>query len=272
MRANAISCPLRRNELASRMALAPRSTRLPSIAPSDLLACVVRRGGYAATADERGVTAGAVRTRLRGRESRLGVRAGPGAEAGGAARHPPGAWRPSPPKCAGRIRCRGAPGRNCRGGADLALSPGALAAQVRDAQILAALARLADSTWSLNWRIWALAARARIGAPATVHSLYALAVGDALVGEGVLVGHRALLAQSLRTGRLVARVGPVLPLTARLRLLRLSPCRADRGRLRSPTGLWPRRAGRGAGKGMVQPPRLERGTPRSTIWCSNQLS
>ena len=24
--------------------------------------------------------------------------------------------------------------------------------------------------------------------------------------------------------------------------------------------------------GVVQPPRLERGTPRSTIWCSNQLS
>ena len=23
---------------------------------------------------------------------------------------------------------------------------------------------------------------------------------------------------------------------------------------------------------MVPPPRLERGTPRSTIWCSNQLS
>lgn len=347
------------------MPLAPPPPRLPSIAALDLLACVVRRGGYAAAAAERGVTAGAVRARLRGLESRLGMtlfRAHPcgvvpteaaqalaqGLEAPLATLRGLGAHPPFDALAGFDAAVRR--GGFAAAGADLGLSPGALAAQVRaverwqdralfrrgprgvaplpearalqaviapalaqvagalsglseatvriaalpavaqlwlaprlpalraafpgvalsitaierppsgktaphdlalflldkggtllaedalvpvcapalaasvrDGAALAALPRLADSTWSDDWRIWARAAGTRVGAPATVHSLYALAVGDALAGEGVLIGHCALLAAHLRAGRLVAPVGPVLPLPAGLRLLRPRP-------------------------------------------------
>lgn len=360
------------------MALAPRPSRLPSIAALDLLACVVRRGGYAAAALDKGVTAGAVRARLRGLETRLGValfrahaRGVVPTEAAlalaqgletplvtlrGLGAHPPLDALPgfdaavrrggfaaagadlglSPGALAAQVRAverwqdralfrrgpRGVtplpeaqalqaaiapalarlaralegvagstvriaalpavaqlwlaprlpalraafpgvslsitamehppPGKTApqdlalflldRGGTLLArdalvpVCAPTLAAQVRDVADLATLPRLADSTWADDWRIWARAAGTRVGAPATMHSLYALAVGDALAGEGVLIGHRALLAAHLRAGRLVAPVGPVLPLPAGLRLLRQRPLR--RGSLAARVAEW----------------------------------
>ncbi len=48
--------------------------------------------------------------------------------------------------------------------------------------------------------------------------------------------------------------------------------KASRRALKASPPLSAARAGSARHAGMVQPPRLERGTPRSTIWCSNQLS
>ncbi len=377
------------------MPLAPPPPRLPSIAALDLLACVVRRGGYAAAAAERGVTAGAVRARLRGLETRLGValfRAhargvvpteaaqalaqgleAPLAALRGLGDHPPfdalagfdaavrrGGFAVaaadlglSPGALAAQVRAverwqdRALFRRGPRGVAPLpearalqaviapalaqvagALSglseatvriaalpavaqlwlaprlpalraafPGvalsitamerppsgktapqdlalfllerggtllaadalvpvcapALAARVRDAASLAALPRLADSTWSDDWRLWARAAGTRVGAPATVHSLYALAVGDALAGEGVLIGHCALLAPHLQAGRLVAPVGPPVSLLAGLRLLRLRPL--PRGSRAAQVADWLVRSSTEEGDGTASPAR-----------------
>ncbi len=82
---------------------------------------------------------------------------------------------------------------------------------------------LSDSTWDRDWAIW-LAAQGlneTVTPHGPVYSLYALAVEEALNGAGVLMGHGALLAPLLRTGRLVAPFEQHVTLTSSLRLWRL---------------------------------------------------
>ncbi len=100
----------------------------------------------------------------------------------------------------------------------------ALAPRLTRAADLSALPRLTDSTWDGDWRLWAQGAQVPgPGAAANVHSLYGLAVGEAVAGEGVLIGHLALLGRHLQAGLLVAPIGPAVPLAAGLRLLRQRP-------------------------------------------------
>src|SRR5690606_40278051 len=88
-----------------------------------------------------------------------------------------------------------------------------LAARLHTPADLAALPCLGDSAWSGDWRAWAAVAMPGRPAPRGVeHSLYALAVAEALAGAGVLIGHTALLAGPLAAGTLVAPLGPAVPL------------------------------------------------------------
>ncbi|MCW1933857.1 LysR family transcriptional regulator [Pararhodobacter zhoushanensis] len=89
---------------------------------------------------------------------------------------------------------------------------------------LAGLPCLSDSAWAGDWRLWAAAAMPGRPVPRGVeHSLYALAVDEAIAGAGVLMGHKALLDRHLAAGRLVAPVGPEVPVARGLRLTRLRP-------------------------------------------------
>lgn len=99
-----------------------------------------------------------------------------------------------------------------------------LAAQVLAAPALAALPCLSDSAWAEDWRHWMQAARPGQTVPRGVeHSLYALALDEALAGAGVLIGHTALLGRALANGTLVAPLGPRLPLARGLRMQPLRP-------------------------------------------------
>lgn len=85
---------------------------------------------------------------------------------------------------------------------------------------------LADSAWAQDWRSWAAVAMPGQPPPRGVeHSLYALAVAEAVAGAGVLIGHRALVADALASGALVAPIGPEVPAPRGLRLTRLRPLR-----------------------------------------------
>lgn len=100
----------------------------------------------------------------------------------------------------------------------------ALAAQVRAAPALAALPCLGDSAWPDDWRQWMQARRPGQTVPRGVeHSLYALAVDEALAGAGVLIGHQALVGRALAHGRLVAPLGAGVPLARGLRMQALRP-------------------------------------------------
>ncbi len=74
--------------------------------------------------------------------------------------------------------------------------------------------RLTDAAWAGDWARW------QDGAPDTwppgrgtgpVHSLYALAVDDALQGRGVLMARLSLVAELIAAGRLV-ELGPRVPI------------------------------------------------------------
>lgn len=98
----------------------------------------------------------------------------------------------------------------------------ALAARLRVPGDLRHLPCITDSAWAQDWRTWAAVAMPGQPAPRGVeHSLYALAVAEALAGAGVLIGHTALLAAPLAAGALVAPIGPLVPVSRGLRLTRL---------------------------------------------------
>ncbi|WP_281493932.1 LysR family transcriptional regulator [Jannaschia sp. S6380] len=105
--------------------------------------------------------------------------------------------------------------------------------------------RLGDGSWADDWAHWQAGAGG-VALPGSgagpVHSLYALAVDDALQGAGVLMGRLSLIAGHLRAGRL-AELGPRVairqgieiaarnhaPLTVRAaRLLRVELATGDR--------------------------------------------
>lgn len=99
----------------------------------------------------------------------------------------------------------------------------ALAPRLRSAADLTRLPCLSDSSWAGDWRVWAAALPGRPVPRGVEHSLYALAVAEAMAGAGVLIGHIALLAGALADGRLVAPLGPAVPVAKGLRLTRLRP-------------------------------------------------
>lgn len=68
---------------------------------------------------------------------------------------------------------------------------------------------LADAVWSGDWTIWRAGADGALLDRPTgpVHSLYALAIEDALTGRGVAMGRLSLVARLLAEGRLI-EAGP----------------------------------------------------------------
>ncbi|WP_417723518.1 LysR family transcriptional regulator [Salipiger sp.] len=82
---------------------------------------------------------------------------------------------------------------------------------------------LTDTAWAEDWQNWAAVAMPGRGlAPrGPIFSLYALAVQEALNGAGVLMAHRALVAQHLASGALVAPFGVAAPLREGIALWRL---------------------------------------------------
>ena len=113
----------------------------------------------------------------------------------------------------------------------------ALAERLKVPADLARLPCLSDSAWAGDWRVWCGAAMPGHPVPRGVeHSLYALAVEEAMAGAGVLMGHRALLDRHLAAGRLVAPVGPEVPVTRALRMTRLRPLR--RGSAAARVAVW----------------------------------
>ncbi|WP_204113536.1 LysR family transcriptional regulator [Shimia biformata] len=79
---------------------------------------------------------------------------------------------------------------------------------------------LSDLVWNRDWGLWLAEAGltdAVVRGP--VHSLYALAVEDALSGAGVLMAHEALVAGHLSSGRLVAPFATRLTLPQSLRMI-----------------------------------------------------
>lgn len=81
----------------------------------------------------------------------------------------------------------------------------AIANHLRRPQDLAGVPCLTDSAWADDWQSWAALAMPgqRFSPRGPVFSLYALAVREAIQGAGVLIGHRALVADALAAGTLV---------------------------------------------------------------------
>ena len=85
----------------------------------------------------------------------------------------------------------------------------ALAARLRQPSDLRRVTLLHDATWSDDWRRWTAATLgdAAFDLSGPVFSLYSLAVEEAKNGAGVLMGHEALVAESIAHGALVAPFG-----------------------------------------------------------------
>lgn len=95
-----------------------------------------------------------------------------------------------------------------------------LARQLSAPHDLAALPCISDAAWSADWQLWLESVGAsRITPHGPVHSLYALAVEDALNGAGVVMAHEALVSRHLQSGALVRPFGQKLTLPRKLRLL-----------------------------------------------------
>lgn len=71
-----------------------------------------------------------------------------------------------------------------------------------------------DESWSGDWAAWARATGADIGDPSrgTHFSLYGMAVAEAEMGAGVLLGHLPLLDRALAAGRLVLPFDAAIPI------------------------------------------------------------
>lgn len=89
-----------------------------------------------------------------------------------------------------------------------------VAARLTTPQDLQNVACLSDATWAEDWDIWLRHAAPESGVVPVgpVFSLYALALEEVANGAGVMIGHSALVARHLETGRLVAPFGQRVPL------------------------------------------------------------
>lgn len=88
---------------------------------------------------------------------------------------------------------------------------------------------LTDTAWADDWRLWAdhVLPGAGFAPRGPVFSLYALAVEEALNGAGVLMAHRALVAEQLAAGALVAPFSTSVPLHRQICLWSLPSSRAN---------------------------------------------
>ena len=77
----------------------------------------------------------------------------------------------------------------------------ARAAAIRSEDDLSGQSRIVDAAWAEDWASWSPRLASTNG---PVHSLYALAVEEALSGGGVLMGHLPLIDRHLKSGALVA--------------------------------------------------------------------
>lgn len=95
-----------------------------------------------------------------------------------------------------------------------------LASALSSPRDLSSVPCLFDTTWEDDWSRWleTAAPGQEIAPRGPVYSLYALAVEEALNGAGVLMGHAALLAPHLASGRLVAPFVAQVTLPNALRL------------------------------------------------------
>jgi len=80
-----------------------------------------------------------------------------------------------------------------------------IAARLRHPEDLFQETLLFDESWRDDWPIWL--GQLGLTLPSDMrtmrHSLYALALAEALAGQGVLIGHAPLIAEALASGRLV---------------------------------------------------------------------
>ena len=84
-----------------------------------------------------------------------------------------------------------------------------IAARINTPDDLTSVVLIHDLAWKLDWVHW-LEAQAIQGVPAEhgpTHSLYSIAVDRCIAGDGVLIGHTALVQHHLESGALV----PVFP-------------------------------------------------------------
>lgn len=95
-----------------------------------------------------------------------------------------------------------------------------LAQRLQSPQDLAQVACLSDTSWDIDWQLWlqGIGTCTEIALRGPVYSLYALAVEETLNGAGVLIGHEALIAPHLASGRLVAPFAQQVTLPRALRL------------------------------------------------------
>lgn len=80
-----------------------------------------------------------------------------------------------------------------------------MARMIRRPDDLNTVARLHDATWPEDWTTWSAACGVSLAAPGVGprYSLFALAVEEARLGAGVLMGHRILVERSVAEGALV---------------------------------------------------------------------
>lgn len=111
----------------------------------------------------------------------------------------------------------------------------AMAARLAGPGDLAGVPCLSDASWSQDWTVWGDMALPGVGfhPRGPVHSLYALAVAEAVSGAGVLIGHAALVQGHLARGELVCPFGPrvTLPRGLRLWAARQHPARSPARRV-----------------------------------------
>lgn len=80
-----------------------------------------------------------------------------------------------------------------------------VAARLNTPQDLAGVELIHDATWRDDWNTWLAAAGlpTEMANHGAVHSLYAIAVAEAIGGAGVLIGHEPLVTEHLAEGKLV---------------------------------------------------------------------
>lgn len=105
-----------------------------------------------------------------------------------------------------------------------------IAETIRSPRDLVQAVCLTDTAWADDWRIWAAEAcpEVELVPKGPVFSLYALAVEEALNGAGVLMAHKALVEEHLKTGALVAPLATQVPLPHAISMWSLPGGRANK--------------------------------------------
>jgi len=98
-----------------------------------------------------------------------------------------------------------------------------VAAQITQAEDLAAQTLLHDSTWADDWETWLSHAAPQVsGRSGPTYSLFSVAVEEACNGAGVLIAHEALVDAKLAQGTLVAPLEPKMALPRHL-IMQVAP-------------------------------------------------